>query len=110
MALRMTLMAMLIALTAGQGAEASPYRPLPGERAVSSDRPAPRAGLPFARGREFASLDEYLAFRKEGGAIDLPWYKEVAPGIYELQTNVRPAAPARRITRTELARKFGFDH
>ena len=30
------------------------------------------ANLPFAQGRSFTSLDDYLAFRKSRGAYDLP--------------------------------------
>jgi hypothetical protein len=67
------------------------------------------ANLPYARGRSFGTLDEYLAFRREGGAIDLPWYREVRPGLYKLETgNLRPAGPERYFTRDELERKFGF--
>ena len=62
----------------------------------------------------FASLDEYLAFLERTQApVDGPWYKEVSPGRYKLQTggNLKlddgdPAAQT--FTREELERKFGF--
>lgn len=103
-------------------ATASQYRPLPGgspqrpqpvpERAVSpsgSTKPGTARPLPYAHGRHFADLDAYLRYRREQSAIDLPWYEEVAPGLYALRTNLRPQPKTQRITRAELARKFGFD-
>jgi hypothetical protein len=95
----------LLAGLLGSGAEtqASRFRPVP------DAAPAPRRALPHARGRSFATLDEYLAFRRAQGAIDLPWYKEVAPDVFELQTTMRPAPAPRRYTRAELARMFGFE-
>lgn len=64
--------------------------------------------------QRFRNLDEYLAhLERTQGPIDGPWYKEVRPGVYELQTgNLRldeGAGAAQRIfTREELERKFGF--
>jgi hypothetical protein len=95
----------------GGAAEAqdSRFRPLPGQKeAATAPTAGGIAGLPYARGRRFATLHAYLAFRREQGAIDLPWYEEVAPGVYELRTSVRPALPPRRITREALARRYGF--
>jgi len=68
----------------------------------------PISNLPFARGRSFHTLDEYLAWREQLGAMDFPWYREVAPDIYELQTNMRPKPEKTRFTRAELERQFGF--
>jgi len=68
----------------------------------------PVEGLPFSQGRSFSSLDSYLAFLKERGAYDVPWYREVRPGIYELVSRRGPGAEPRTFTREELARKFGF--
>ena len=67
-------------------------------------------GLPFARGRSFRTLDEYLAHLEVGGGIDLPWYREIRPGVYRLETgNYRgPEVEQRIFTREELERKFGF--
>lgn len=63
--------------------------------------------------QRFRNLDEYLAhLERTQGPIDKPWYKEVRPGIYELQTgNLRLLGPGnekRSFTRQELERKFGF--
>ena len=64
---------------------------------------------------QFRTLDEYLAHLEATQApVDGPWYKEVSPGMYELQTgNLRLDGPAgadqkRLFTRQELERKFGF--
>lgn len=73
------------------------------------EKPATEAvgNLPYARGRTFATLDEYLAHLKTLGAIDLPWWREVSPGVYERMTSVREAK--REVaTREELMRRFGF--
>lgn len=67
--------------------------------------------LPRAGDRSFRSLDEYLAWLREHAApVDRPWYREVWPGLYQLQTGNlrRPGRPARLFTRAELERKFGF--
>jgi hypothetical protein len=65
------------------------------------------ANLPYARGRTFQSLDEYLAHLERQGAIDLPWWRQIAPGIYERATSLR-GRPPERATRAELMRRFGF--
>jgi len=62
----------------------------------------------------FATLDDYLAYLERTQApVDGPWYREVKPGIYELQTggnlHLDGASPSRQtFTREELKRKFGF--
>ena len=63
--------------------------------------------------RQFRSLDEYLAHLERMEApVDGPWYKEVRPGIYELQPgNLRVLGgegQKQTFTREELERKFGF--
>jgi hypothetical protein len=63
--------------------------------------------------QRFRSLDEYLAYLQQyEGPIDRAWYKEISPGVYELQTgNYRPLVgddEQRVFTREELERKFGF--
>lgn len=68
----------------------------------------PVAGLPFSQGRSFSSLDDYLAFRKTRGAYDVPWYREVRPGVYELVTRRPPGTQPQTFTRAQLAEKFGF--
>lgn len=58
----------------------------------------------------FRTLDDYLAFRKSRAAIDGSWYREIRPGVYQLETgNYHGPEPEKRIfTREELARKYGF--
>ena len=65
------------------------------------------ADLPYARGRTFSTLDEYLAHLETLGTIDLPWWREIRPGVYERVTSVRDA-PREVATREELMRRFGF--
>ena len=65
------------------------------------------AGLPHARGRRFATLDAYLAHLEQQGGIGLPWWRQVAPGVYQRVTNLRSAAPE-TATRAELMKRFGF--
>jgi hypothetical protein len=65
--------------------------------------------------QRFRSLNEYLAFLEKNQApIDKPWYRQIRPGVYELQTgNFRPLAEKgskRVFTREELEKKFGFRH
>lgn len=84
-------------------------KPRPSEPAVG--QPGGGGGvakLPFARGKTFASLDEYLAHLERQGAIDLPYWRRVGPGLYERVTSRRPAGPPERATRAELMRRFGF--
>lgn len=70
---------------------------------------------PGAGGRTFATLDDYLAYLRDYAApMDRPWYREVRPGVYRietgnLRTGERPgAAPERLFTREDLERRFGF--
>lgn len=63
--------------------------------------------------QRFSNLDEYLAhLERTQGPVDGPWYKEVGPGIYELQTgNLHldtPDGDKRTFTREELERQFGL--
>ena len=68
-----------------------------------------QAELPYAGGRQFRKLDEYLAFRKTLGATDRPWYEEVSPGVYKLTGGRRlPGSPEHTYSRRELLEKFGF--
>jgi hypothetical protein len=112
----------------------TPYRPLPAVEPAVSPKPAsiaPKAAcleekrvnqkiaagastsegiasLPFAMGRRFKTLDEYLAhLRCRAGPIDLPWWKEVRPGVYQHMTT-KPGAPREIATRAELMKRFGF--
>ena len=74
----------------------------------ANSSPPPVTDLPFAQGRTFTSLDEYLEHRKAQGAYDVPWYRLIKPGSYELVGRRGPGAPPKIYTREELARKFGF--
>lgn len=65
------------------------------------------ANLPYARGRTFRTLDDYLAHLERQGAIDLPWWRQVSPGVYERVTRM-PGRRPERATRAELMRRFGF--
>ncbi len=61
---------------------------------------------------QFRSLDEYLLHLQQVQApVDGPWYKEVQPGMYELQTgnlHLDDDNVKRSFTREELERQFGF--
>jgi len=65
------------------------------------------ANLPYARGKTFRTLDEYLAHLEAQGAVDLPWWREIRPGVYERVTSM-PEARREVATRAELMRRFGF--
>jgi hypothetical protein len=58
----------------------------------------------------FKTLDQYLAHRKTKGALDYPFYEEVAPGLFRCVVYPRPTTgmPTQVFTREELARKYGF--
>ena len=63
--------------------------------------------------QRFKTLDDYLLWlEKTQAPIDRAWYKEVRPGVYELQTgNFRSldGQPQKRtFTREELEKQFGF--
>ncbi|KMW57775.1 hypothetical protein AIOL_002743 [Candidatus Rhodobacter oscarellae] len=66
------------------------------------------AGLPDARGKSFATLDDYLAHLAKLGPIDIPYYEPQPDGRYRLIIR-QPAGQAPLLfTRAELASKFGF--
>lgn len=68
------------------------------------------ADLPYARGRVFADLDEYLAYLAQyNGPIDLPWWREIEPGVYRHEIrNPGSSAKPEIATRAELEQRFGF--
>jgi hypothetical protein len=93
--------------------------------ALKSSEPAIAAGAPArARGgdpvtdtrtaisQRFPNLDAYLAHLEKGARMDGAWYRQVRPGVYELQTgNLRLPDGGKRqriFTREELEKKFGF--
>lgn len=61
--------------------------------------------------RRFGTLDDYLAYLKQRGALDMAWWREVEPGVYERVSTFRPAdgRVPERATRAELMRRFGFE-
>lgn len=88
------------------------------------DSPPPRAHAddkvvsdvskgPAAR---FPTLDAYLAWLEQRAKLGGSWYREVRPGIFELQDghlrpeggDTRPDDSRRTFTRRELAERFGF--
>jgi len=66
------------------------------------------SNLPYARGQTFRTLDEYLAHLERQGAIDLPYWRQIAPGLYERVTTRMPRRAPERATRAELMERFGF--
>jgi hypothetical protein len=66
------------------------------------------ANLPYARGQTFRSLDAYLAHLERQGAIGLPWWRQIGPGVYEQVVRRMPRGRPERATRAELMRRFGF--
>ena len=69
----------------------------------------PARSLPFAHGRSFATLDEYLAhLRDRAGPIGQPWYRKVGNDTYELVTNIAPQGRPQTFTRQQLMERFGF--
>jgi hypothetical protein len=65
------------------------------------------ANLPFARGKSFCCLDDYLAHLEAGGAIDLPWWRRVGADQYERVVRM-PGVAREAATRAELMARFGF--
>jgi hypothetical protein len=78
-----------------------------GAMSVQADPGEGVANLPYARGRRFKTLDEYLAHLEELGAVDLPWWREISPGVYEHVIRM-PNAKRETATREELMRRWGF--
>ncbi|MEZ5897082.1 MAG: hypothetical protein R3C40_10270 [Parvularculaceae bacterium] len=65
------------------------------------------ADLPYSRGKVFHSLDEYLAHLEQNSFIDLPYWREVKPGVYEWIVRM-PGAKSEFATREELMERYGF--
>ena len=76
---------------------------------AQADSRSPVRDLPFAGGMSFTSLDEYLAHLRRRSAHDVPWYREVSPGVYErVVGRGPPGGEPQRHTREALERKYGF--
>lgn len=67
--------------------------------------------LPGADGRRFSTLDAYLEhLRRYAAPMDRPWYREISPGLYRLETaNLHNGSSEQTFTRAELMKRFGFD-
>ena len=115
---------MLAELVTAIALAASPYRPLADEKPAAASAVCAKgkkamdskaaggsegvANLPYARGRRFGTLDEYLEYlRCTAAPIDLPWWREVRPGVYEHVKRMRGATPE-VATRAKLMKRFGF--
>lgn len=87
-------------------AEAAQGKQTPGDsmgKAMTSERQPPN--------QQFRNLDALLAHLELQGHLDGKWYKEIRPGIYELQTgnlHLDNDLQQRIFTREELEWKFGF--
>ena len=66
------------------------------------------AGLPYAHGKVFSTLDQYLQHLHKLSAIDLPYWREIRPGIYEQVTSMTGATPE-IATREQLLERYCFD-
>jgi hypothetical protein len=104
--------AFALAAVALAPAAAAPFRPTP-----AAQPPAPPEGQSVTDSRlplsgRFADLDAYLAYLRQRSHVDGAWYREIRPGIFELQTgNLRlPGGdkPRPTFTREQLEKKFGF--
>ena len=88
----------------------------PGEAKLSMDRPDASAirQPPMTPATRFPNLDAYLAYLETRSHLGGAWYREVAPGRFQLQTpGLRPSqgAPDTQLfRRKELERKFGFSN
>jgi len=93
---------------------AAPLRMDPG---ADGRNPAATAGRTVTDNRiavsqRFPNLDAYLAYLEKRSHMDGAWYREIRPGVYELQTgNLRlpDGGQTKRVfTHHELEEKFGF--
>jgi hypothetical protein len=86
----------------------------PGEAKLSVERPdvSPKKKPPMSPAARFPDLDAYLAYLEKRSHMGGAWYREVAPGRFQLQTpGLRPSQGALKtqvFTRKELEQKFGF--
>ncbi len=74
----------------------------------ATDRDA-HNGLPHAQGQSFQTLDDYLLHLQKMGMQDRPYYDEIGPGRYRLNTGRGSQnQPPQYFTREELLEKYGF--
>ncbi|WP_375206282.1 hypothetical protein [Hyphococcus sp.] len=86
-----------------------PKDPVTMSQQKCSKTPEGVAGLPYAHGKVFATLDEYLAHLQQLSAIDLPYWREVRPGVYEQVVHMPEATTPKTATREELLAMYCFD-
>lgn len=68
-----------------------------------------RPVLPHAEGREFETLDAYLAHLQGLGSIGIAWYERMPDGRYQLIRRRPPWQEPDIFTRAELLERFGFE-
>lgn len=78
------------------------------DRAMAGGEGEGVVNLPYAQGKSFETLDEYLAHHERLGAVDLPWWRRIGPDLYEHVVRM-PGADRETATRAELMQRFGFD-
>ena len=67
------------------------------------------ADLPYSRGQTFASLDAYLDYlERYNGPIDMPWWRQISPGVYRWETTMHGGPEPEVVTRAELEKRYGF--
>jgi hypothetical protein len=105
-------MALMVAACLAAPAVAAPLRRDPQPVVSAPARPAEARPAPAGVSERFVDLDAYLAYLEKRSHLDGGWYRQVAPGLYELQTgNLRRTDGAkgrRTFTREELRKTFGF--
>lgn len=65
--------------------------------------------LPHAEGRDFTTLDAYLAHLQDLGTIGIAWYERMPDGRYQLVRRRPPWEQPEVFTREELLERFGFE-
>lgn len=64
---------------------------------------------PVIRGKSFDTLDAYLAELKHLGTMDIPYYEEIEPGVYQrIAGRATQTRPPELYTRAELLEKYCF--
>ena len=107
--------ALLFAIV-GVGAIAAIDASIAGERmggdeskmSVTTGNKSPVVDLPYAQGKSFGTLDEYLAHRKQLGAMDVPYFEARKDGSYVYIAGSIRRGPPEVYTREELLERFGF--
>ena len=72
----------------------------------------PVSDLPYAQGKSFSALDDYLEHLRRLAPQDRPYYEEIEPGVFRrVVGRLAPGEePGREtLTRRQLAERYGFD-